>query len=64
MYYMRTCLTDGHVLQEYTYYEWTCIIENMIKRRTCLTGWHVQHKDRFYSMTCFAGGHVNLEDMW
>ena len=20
-------LTDGHVLQEYMYYEWTCIIE-------------------------------------
>ena len=48
MYYIRTCLTGGHVLQEYMYYEWTCIIENIIKRRTCLTGGHVQHKDRFY----------------
>ena len=27
MYYIRACLTGGHVLQEYMYCEMTCITE-------------------------------------
>ena len=30
MHYLRTCLTDRHVLQEYMYYERACITEGHV----------------------------------
>ena len=30
MHYLRAYLTGGHVLQEYMYYERTCITENHV----------------------------------
>ena len=32
MHYLRACLTGGHVLQKYTYYEKTCITESHVMK--------------------------------
>ena len=66
MYYLRACLTSMHVLQEYTYYEWICIIgwqEGMYYWRTCDSGGHVFHENMCYGRTCIVGGYVLQADM-
>ena len=41
MHYLRACITGGHVLQKYMYYERTYITESYVLKVGCLTGEHV-----------------------
>ena len=70
MHYLWICLTSGHILQEYIYYERTCIaevmscfkigyviLEDMSNMRTGFTGWYILQEGMPYRRTCVRGGY-------